>query len=69
MIHNLCRNILDTQIRAFYTQPQRKFLSIVTNDLVTGKGFSLKFERAAVETEIAQRAKQREAELCLKENM
>jgi propionate CoA-transferase len=46
-----------------------KNVPVVTSDLVTGKGFSLKFEHVEREAEMAQRARQREAELCLKENM
>lgn len=45
-----------------------KDVPVVTNDLVTGKGFSLKFEHTEGEAEMAQRARQREADLCLKES-
>lgn len=47
----------------------KKDVPLVSNDLITGKGFSLKFERSEGEAEMAQRARQREAALCLKENM
>lgn len=47
----------------------QKDVPVVTSDLVTGKGFSLKFEHTEREAEMVQRSKEREAELCLKENM
>lgn len=46
-----------------------KNVQVVTSDLVTGKGFSLKFEHVEREAEMVQKAKQREADLCLKESM
>jgi propionate CoA-transferase len=42
---------------------------LVSNDLVSGEGFFLKFEHAGNAAEMAQRAKKREAALCLKERM
>lgn len=43
-----------------------KDVPVVTSDLVTGKGFSLKFEHIENAEKMAQRAKEREAELCLR---
>ncbi|MGD0278909.1 MAG: CoA-transferase [Smithella sp.] len=40
-----------------------KEVPIISDDLVTGKGFSLKFERTEDTARMAQRAKEREAEL------
>ncbi|MCX5849316.1 MAG: hypothetical protein NTW65_07685 [Deltaproteobacteria bacterium] len=42
---------------------------LVSNDLVTGEGFLLKFERIKDAAKMAARAKEREAELCLKERI
>ncbi|MBN1471948.1 MAG: hypothetical protein JW925_09210 [Syntrophaceae bacterium] len=46
-----------------------KDVPVVTNDLVTGKGFALQFKHVEDAARMAQRAKEREAELCLKESM
>ncbi|MBN1365796.1 MAG: hypothetical protein JW976_13385 [Syntrophaceae bacterium] len=47
----------------------KKDVPLVSNDLVTGEGFSLKFEHAQEAAIMAQRAKERETELCLKERI
>lgn len=47
----------------------KKDVPLVSNDLVTGEGFSLKFEHTEDAARMAQRAKEREAELCLKEKI
>lgn len=47
----------------------KKDVPLVSNDLVSGKDFALQFEHAEDAARMAQRAKAREAELCLKKSM
>jgi propionate CoA-transferase len=47
----------------------KKDVPLVSNDLVTGEGFSLHFEHTQEAARMAQRAEEREAELCLKESI
>ena len=49
--------------------PNGENVPLVSNDLVTEAGFSLKFEHDEDAARMAQRAKEREAELCLKGRM